>query len=89
VQEYAASGFPLVLSSEVGAAEIFLREGSNGFSFRAGDVSALKRCLKKITELSTKELFLMAETSHQLAQQITPSQWSRTVGDIYNEFYSK
>lgn len=89
VQEYAASGFPLLISSEVGAQEAFLQDGKNGFLFPPGDVIALKNQLKKITNLTAKELLLMSEKSHELAQQINPEKWSDTLNEIYNDFYKK
>lgn len=86
VQEYAASGFPLLLSHEVGASGTFLKENVNGFSFHAGNKTQIKALLKKITELSDKELNLMSQMSHEAAQQITPQSWASTVLEIYNGF---
>ena len=89
VQEYAAAGFPLLLSTAVGAREVFLEEGKNGFSFFPHDVSLLKKELKKIMDLSSKELILMSEKSHKLAQKIGPQIWANTVLAIYNEYSKK
>lgn len=86
VQEYAASGFPLILSSKVGAAETFLQENINGYSFTAGNKNQLKALLKKMTELSDKALNLMSQKSNEAAQQITPEGWASTVLEIYNGF---
>jgi glycosyltransferase involved in cell wall biosynthesis len=85
VQEYAAAGFPLILSTAVGARETFQQEGENGFSFMTGNPDALKEALKKVMKLSDKELFLMAGKSHELAGRITPQQWASTVLEIGNE----
>lgn len=85
VHEYAAAGFPLVLSDAVGASEAYLEKGKNGFSFRASDSEALKNVLKKIINLSSKELILMSEKSHDLAQIHSPEKWSNTVLKIYDE----
>ncbi len=89
VQEYAAAGFPMLLSEAVGASEAFLEEGKNGWSFGAGNVAQLEAALTKMMELDPKELILMAETSHRLAQTIQPQQWAATVTEIYNEFRKK
>lgn len=89
VQEYAAAGFPLLLSQAVGAKEAFLEEGKNGFSFPAGDVQALKNQLKKMINLSAKDLILMSEKSHALAQKISPSKWAETLFNIHYEFHKK
>lgn len=85
VQEYAAAGFPMLISNAVGAKEAFLENGRNGFSFRPHDVPELKNELKKIMNLSHKELTLMSEESHRLAQKISPVKWANTVLAIYNE----
>jgi glycosyltransferase involved in cell wall biosynthesis len=89
VQEFAAAGYPLLLSDAVGSREAFLRETENGLMFRAGNVSQLERALKKIMELSDKELFLKAEKSHHLAQAVSPANWAATVTQIKNEFPQK
>ncbi len=89
VQEYSAAGFPLLVSESVGASEAFLEPGKNGFSFAPNDVNSLKSQLKKITELNTKELLLMSEKSHQIAQKISPEGWTDTVLKIYNGFRKK
>ena len=83
VQEYAAAGYPLVLSNEVGAKEAFLEEGKNGFSFPAKNIGELKKQLKKIMDLSSKDLLLMSEKSHGLAQKISPQKWAAQVKEIY------
>ncbi len=89
VQEYAAAGFPMLLSTAVGANEAFLEEGSNGYVFSAGDVAGLKKQLKKIVELNPKDLTLMSEKSHALAQKISPEKWARTITELHDEFHKK
>ncbi len=85
VQEYAAAGFPLLISEAVGAKEAFIVNNDNGHTFPATNVLALKKELKKFTKLSSKELILMAEESHRLAQTISPQKWANTVLNIYHE----
>ncbi len=84
VHEYAAAGFPLLLSEAVGASEAFLDEGKNGFSFPSKNVNELKKVIKKVVNLSSKELILMSEHSHVLAQSNSPEKWANTVIKIYN-----
>jgi glycosyltransferase involved in cell wall biosynthesis len=84
--EYAAAGFPLLLSKEVGAREAFLEEGKNGFVFDAANPRELKNVLKKVINLSSKELILMSEHSHQLAQSNSPEIWANTLVKIYNGY---
>lgn len=89
VQEYAASGFPLVTSSAVGANEAFLIEERTGFSFTAKNIDELKKILKKVITLSDAELYEMSTKSHDVAQKINPKNWTNTVLEIYNEFNKK
>ncbi|MBA3679763.1 MAG: glycosyltransferase family 4 protein [Bacteroidetes bacterium] len=88
VQEYAASGFPLITSQSVGANDSFLIESQNGFLFETKNVQELKKVLKKIITLSDAELIKMASESHKLAQKINPENWTNTVLEIYNDFKS-
>jgi glycosyltransferase involved in cell wall biosynthesis len=88
VQEYAAAGFPLLLSTEVGARETFLNEGVNGFSFQKENVQELKEALKKIISLDENNLHAMGVKSHQVAQVITPGNWAKTIINVLNG-YSK
>ena len=82
VHEFAAAGFPLICSSEVGAAEAFLENGKNGFLFEAGNISELKKCIKKIISLNENELLSMGNKSVELAQKITPEKWANTLMSI-------
>lgn len=87
--EYAAAGFPMILSKAVGAKETFLNEGKNGFSFQPKNIYELKTQLKNIINLSDKELLLMSENSHNLAQTISPQKWAAAVVEFYKEFNAK
>jgi glycosyltransferase involved in cell wall biosynthesis len=82
VHEFAAAGFPLLCSSEVGAAEPFLEEGKNGFVFEAGRVDGLKDTLKKMISLSDSELAQMGDRSAELAKKITPEKWTDTIMNL-------
>jgi glycosyltransferase involved in cell wall biosynthesis len=86
VQEYAAAGYPLMLSREVGAREAFLEENKNGLSFEKENITEIKNSLKKMISLDGGQLISMCEHSHQLAQKINPDNWSKTISDIYAEF---
>jgi glycosyltransferase involved in cell wall biosynthesis len=89
VQEYAAAGFPLLVSDAVGAKELFLDDGGNGYSFKSQDVQDLKNHLIKITQLTSKDLNLLSERSHELAQKITPLTWANSLTKIYTDFHKK
>lgn len=89
VHEFAAAGFPMVLSDEVGAREAFLAEDQNGFSFASGDINKLEAALKNIINLRDKDLLLMARQSHQLAQRVNSAAWAGTVRQIVIGFREK
>jgi glycosyltransferase involved in cell wall biosynthesis len=89
MQEYAAAGLPIISSNAVGANEAFLDDGQNGFSFLAGDMVSLQSKLRKITDLSTEELLLMAEKSHNIAQKISQQTWTNTIFNFYDRSRKK
>lgn len=82
VHEFAAAGFPLLLSKNVGAAGAFLQEGQNGFSFDAADTEQLAGCIRKMINLGDKELFAMGECSHELGLKISPRTWAETLHSL-------
>lgn len=84
VQEYAAAGFPILVSDAVGAKDAFVKEGENGFVFGNSDISKLKAQLKKFINISGKELNLMGDISHGMAQHINKQSWVKTLTSIYN-----
>jgi glycosyltransferase involved in cell wall biosynthesis len=84
VQEFAAAGFPMLLSREVGAAEAFLEEDKNGYLFDKENVEQIKNSLKKVISLEIDELVKMGERSHELARKINPAQWVNTITGIYD-----
>jgi glycosyltransferase involved in cell wall biosynthesis len=82
VHEFAAAGFPLLLSDAVGAKEQFLKIGQNGFSFKENSVSQLKSALTKYIQLSNQDLVKMAQVSNELSKSITPETWVKTISKI-------
>lgn len=82
VHEHACAGFPLLLSSAVGARERFLREGENGHVFIAGDGSTLKSMLRMMVHSTDAELLAMGLASAQLGSQWGPAQWAEVVMDL-------
>ncbi len=75
VHEFAASGFPLLLSDAVGAKEQFLQSGKNGFTFKAQDVSDIKNAMKQIMNKSNAQLLEMSAYSNTLSKSISPKKW--------------
>lgn len=82
VHEFAASGFPLLLSRQVGAGDAFLEESVNGYGFAAGGVNHIKEQMKKVIALTDAQLLEMGSRSHELAQAISPDTWVNTLLDI-------
>ena len=78
VHEHACAGFPMVLSTAVGAAERFLVEGENGHRFIAGDKGSLKNMLRMMMLSSDAELTAMGERSAELGRSWSPAEWART-----------
>ncbi|MDF2448130.1 MAG: glycosyl transferase family 1 [Bacteroidota bacterium] len=79
VHEFAASGFPLILSDQVGSREQFLEAGKNGYLFESKNVNDLKIAMKKIMSSTTMEIVHMSEHSHQLSKRISPELWVDTL----------
>lgn len=75
VHEFAASGFPLLLSDKIGAKELFLKEGKNGFEFQSENTKDLKNALKKIINTPHSELVEMGDFSNGLSKILSPMKW--------------
>ncbi|MBL0126150.1 MAG: glycosyltransferase family 4 protein [Flavobacteriales bacterium] len=82
VHEHACAGLPMILSSEVGAADRFLVEGGNGHRFIAGDMASLKGVLRMMMRSSSSELHAMGVKSAALGCAWTPSDWARTASEL-------
>jgi glycosyltransferase involved in cell wall biosynthesis len=85
VQEYAAAGYPLILSSQIGASEAFLIENENGYLFNAGDENDLIEKMKLFINLPNESLTLMSEKSHELGNKITINEWCKTALNFLNK----
>jgi len=77
--EFAAAGFPLLLSNRVGAREQFLINEKNGFVFEAENIFEIKNALYKITKLNTTQLIEMSEVSNNLSKCNSPKIWADRV----------
>lgn len=82
VQEFAASGFPLILSDCIGAGEQFLKEPENGFRFKAGNIAGMKQQMKAIINSPEQELLAMGACSNQLSKLNSPGKWAHTISSI-------
>lgn len=82
VHQFAASGFPLLLSNNVGAHEAFLKHGENGFLFNPKDKNQLKDYFVKIMNTEESDLWQMAQKSHELGQMINTQNWVNHIKQI-------
>ena len=82
VHEFAAAGYPLILSDAVGAAEAFLETTKNGYLFQAGNMDALEDALRKMMSQSQAQLLEMGRHSRALAFSITPESWATSVAGM-------
>ncbi|MDQ3192093.1 MAG: glycosyltransferase, partial [Bacteroidota bacterium] len=82
VHEFAAAGFPLILSKEVGASEQFLKNDQNGFIFNGGNIVELKAAMQKVMNKKDTELIDMGQKSVELAKSITPEKWAKTLSSV-------
>lgn len=78
LHEMAVAGFPLIASEQVGASEVFLQHGVNGYHFEPGNVPQLKESMKKLMSVPVGKLLEMGSKSHQLGMQVAPWRWSET-----------
>lgn len=82
VHEYAAAGYPLILSENVGAASAFLNNGENGFFIKPHDKQSFVSALRKIMAMSSNELVEMSKLSAVNASKINPRKWAQTINEI-------
>jgi len=75
VQEFAASGLPLLVSNSCGSSDQFVIDKYNGYIFKSNDKIELKSKLLSIFRLSNKELCLMSKRSYELSKTIKPEWW--------------
>jgi glycosyltransferase involved in cell wall biosynthesis len=76
VHEAAAAGLIIICSTEVGAGDLFVREGCNGTIFASRSVAELTSALHAVhgwSEAKRRDAFTL---SRQLARQFTPSTWA-------------
>ncbi|MGZ4055324.1 MAG: glycosyltransferase family 4 protein [Bacteroidia bacterium] len=75
MHEFATAGFPLICTDKVGARTVFLENNFNGYIYKSGSISGLKKVLKQMIGLNDTELLQMGERSREKAKQITPEHW--------------
>lgn len=75
VQEFAAAGFPMLLSEKVGSKDAFLEDNKNGYVFESQNSHQLYECLLKMTQKTDLELFEMGKQSQFKAKKCDTASW--------------
>jgi glycosyltransferase involved in cell wall biosynthesis len=84
LHEFAAAGFPVLVSNEIGSSEAFCEHGKNGYKFEAGNVQEIKQSLRKMMNLNQNEFLSMQNHSIDLSLKNTPELWSKTLMKLAN-----
>ena len=82
VQEFAASGLPLICSDKVGSINEFLKLNKNGFSFKAKSVKSLESAMYKISKLKRNEFKEFGDLSHNNSKIYNIKNWANTLNKI-------
>jgi glycosyltransferase involved in cell wall biosynthesis len=77
VQEFAACGFPLLLSDAIGSKEKFMND--NGYVFKAGSAAEIKHVMRQIINTPDEVLIGMGKKSHDLGMALTPEDWTNNL----------
>ncbi len=83
LHEMCAAGLPVICSSKVGSASMFVEEGKNGFVFPAGNTGALKELMVRFSNFTSEQLWKMSEESHEISCKITPETWKKTLLSVF------
>lgn len=78
VNEFAAAGYPLVLSDKVGA-RTGLTGGRNALIFPAGNAQALEHALRNMMSTPVEQRTQMGDESHQLSMQINEENYAAAI----------
>lgn len=78
VNEFAAAGYPLVLSDKVGA-RTALANKQNAVIFPAGDQQAMYQALKGMMQASIEERAIMGAESHALSMKINEENYAAAI----------
>jgi glycosyltransferase involved in cell wall biosynthesis len=79
VNEFAAAGFPLLLSDKVGSGSLYLKTGENGWLFQSGNVKELKQKMQEIIETAEQKLIEMGNESSKMGAVNSADNWSATL----------
>lgn len=86
LQEMIAAGFPVIASSEVGAARDYIDNQVNGLIFNNDDAEDLYLKMEQVVHMNDEDLRRMAQHSIQKALPQTPQRWVFTLLELIEEF---
>jgi len=82
VHEFAAAGYPLILSDCVGARHAFLEEGKNGYLFKCGNKAEMKKKMKVLFNSDSTQIKKMGDNSREFSLRITQQTWADSLYDL-------
>ncbi|WP_276133827.1 glycosyltransferase [Polluticoccus soli] len=85
IHEFAAAGMPIIASEDVGAADTFIVDGFNGYTFKPGDMNALKAVFVKLNSKTDDQLWAMGDRSIEISDAITPVKAAHSFMSVLNK----
>lgn len=85
IHEFAAAGYPIIATENVGSASAFLKDEINGYLIKSNNIAELKDAMKKIIDSSDQKLFEMGLESKYLAGKIDIDTWVKTALEYVEE----
>lgn len=79
VHEFAAAGFPIICSNEVGAHATFVENNINGYIYSSFETAGLRKAMKMMMTQTNERLNEMAKASQEKSKMITPALWTNQI----------
>lgn len=89
INEAAAAGLPLILSKTVGASSELLKDNVNGFSIDPHIENEIFDAMKKIHQLTNREIIQMGKISRQIVGEFDSEKFGKAVSQIIDYVVSK
>ena len=79
VHEAAGAGLPIIATKAVGAADVFVESGKNGWIVPIGDYQSINHSLLKLSQMTIEEREIMRLISIEKSKLLNVEQWCATV----------
>lgn len=89
INEAAAAGLPLILSKTVGASSELLKDNVNGFSIDPHIENEIFDAMKKIHQLTNREIIQMGKISRQIVGEFDSEKFGKAVSQIIDYVVTK